>query len=44
MSSVLLVTAAMLVVGAVLMAAFLPARAPKADAPRAIEGPQPVGA
>jgi len=32
MSDVLMVTAGMLVVGAVLMAAFLPARAPKADA------------
>jgi DHA2 family multidrug resistance protein-like MFS transporter len=44
MSGVLLVTAAMLLVGAVLMAAFLPARAAKADTLRAIEGPQPVGA
>jgi EmrB/QacA subfamily drug resistance transporter len=43
MSSVLLVTAAMLLVGAVLMAAFLPAHAPKAKAPQAIDSRQRVG-
>jgi hypothetical protein len=45
MSDVLMVTAGMLIAGAVLMAAFLPARAPKTELPtaEAIELKQPAG-
>jgi hypothetical protein len=43
MSEVLMVTAGMTVVGAVLMAAFMPSRAPKMQSAEAVE-PRPAGA